>query len=316
MNKIKFNEIKDMEAIANGDRLQDFSDTEIVKMLARYNCFVRNLDYDANRKNIKTFVDVVMPNVDINEFARVINAAAKSAKKYPIVDVEEVVITNNELDIISSVEDLKQEKILFVILALAKYNYALYNGKYDYTAYCKYSELFKMAKVSVPSKDRPYFMQPIVQDGLISISNTSGTVAIKPLFVDDSGENVALRLGEVEFKSLANTYCAWKHPSKWRKCRLCKTLFKKYKNDDGANAQVCKDCKEKRDEPLIVIDDYTKIAYGQKMKKCISCEENGRETWFIIDSKDGKSTMCPDCYAEHRKQNVSDAVKRCRSKSM
>ena len=316
VNKIKFNELKDMESIANGEGLQDFSNTEIVKMLARYNYFVRNLDYDANRKNIKTFVDVVMPNVDINEFARVINAAAKGAKKYPIVDVEEVVITSNELDIISSVEDLKQEKILFVILAIAKYNYALYNGKYDYTAYCKYSELFKMAKVSVPSKDRPYFMQPIVQKGLIDISNTSGTVAIKPLFVSDDDENVALRLGEVEFKSLADTYCAWKYPNKWRKCRLCKMIFKKYKNDDGSNAQVCKCCKEKYDEPLIVIDDYTKIAYGQKMKKCKKCEESGIDNWFVIDKYDSKAEMCPDCYEKYRRQNIADAVKKCRSKSM
>jgi hypothetical protein len=316
VNKFKFNELEDMEAIANGDRLNKFSNTDIIKMLARYNCFVRNLDYDANRKNIKTFVDVAMPNVDINEFANIINSAARNAKKYPIVNIQEIIITNNELDVISSLNDLKQEKILFVILVMAKYNYALHDGKYGYTAYCKYSELFKMAKVSVPTKDRAYFMQFVVRNGLVDIPSTPGVVAMKPLFVDDNNENVALKIGLVEFNNLADTYCAWKCPNKWRKCRTCKSWFKKYENEDGTKAQVCKHCKESNVEPLVIIDSHTKISYGQKMKKCISCEANGKETWFFINKQDGKTTMCPTCYEKHRKQSVLDAVQKYRLKQI
>jgi len=316
VNKFKFNELENMEAIANGNVLHKFSNTEAIKMLARYNHFVRNLDYDANRKNIKTFVDVAMPNVDINEYANIINSAARNAKKYPIVDIKEIPITNSELEIISSINNIKQEKILFVILAIAKYNYALHSGKYGYTAYCKYSELFKMAKVSVPTKDRPYFMQFVVQNGLVDIPSTPSTIAMKPLFVDDTNENVALNIGLIEFNNLADTYCAWKYPNKWRRCRVCKSWFKKYKNDDGAKAQVCKHCKENNIEPVVMIDPYTKISYGQKMKKCVSCEANGVETWFFINKQDGKTTMCQSCYEEHRKQSVLNAVQKYRLKQV
>lgn len=315
VNKFKFNELEDMEAIANGDRLNKFSNTEIIKMLARYNCFVRNLDYDANRKNIKTFVDVAMPNVDINEFANVINSAARNAKKYPIVNIQEIIITNNELDVISSLNDLKQEKILFVILVMAKYNYALHDGKYGYTAYCKYSELFKMAKVSVPTKDRAYFMQFVVRNGLVDIPSTPGVVAMKPLFVDNSNENVALKIGLVEFNNLANTYCAWKCPNKWRKCRTCKSWFKKYENEDGTKAQVCKHCKKEETESVVIIDDYTKILYGQKMKKCKKCEEDGIDNWFMIDKYNSKAEMCPDCYTEHRKEQKAETMRKLRENS-
>lgn len=312
VNKFKFNELEDMEAIANGNRLNKFSNKEIIKMLARYNYFIRNLDYDANRKNIKTFVDVAMPNVDINEFANIINSAARNAKKYPIVNIQEILITKSELEVISSLNDLKQEKILFVILAMAKYNHTLHDGKYGYTAYCKYSELFKMAKVSVPTKDRAYFMQFVVRNGLIDIPSTPGVVAMKPLFVDDSNENVALKIGLVEFNNLADTYCAWKCPNKWRKCRTCKSWFKKYENEDGTKAQVCKHCKKEETESVVIIDDYTKILYGQKMKKCKKCEEDGIDNWFMIDKYNSKAEMCPDCYTEHRKEQKAETMRKLR----
>lgn len=312
--KFKFNEFEKIESIANGELIEGYSNKEIISMIARYNYFVRELDFNTSRQSIKTFVEIVFLDADMNEYASIINSAVKNAKKYPITDVKKVVITKNELDVISALGNIKQEKILFSILAISKYNYELYNGKYGYTSFCKYSELFKMARVSIPIKERPYFMQFATQGGLVEIPNSPSSVAIKPTFIDEDDNNVAIVLGENEFKDLAHTYYAWKEPNKWRKCRLCKCLFKKYKNNDGKDAQVCKDCKDKDIEDIIEIDSYTKILYGQKMRKCKSCESAGVEHWFEVDKRDSQTEMCEECYKKYRKEYVYAKVNEFRGK--
>ena len=89
--KFKFNEFDKIEAVANGQLLEHYNSVEIISMIARYNYFVRELDFDTSRQNIKSFIDVAMPNVDMNEYAAVINRAVKNAKKYPITNIKNII---------------------------------------------------------------------------------------------------------------------------------------------------------------------------------------------------------------------------------
>lgn len=298
MIKFKFNELNDMEDIAVGKNLEKFGVNEIVNMLARYNLFIRNLDYEANRQSIKSFIDVALTNVDMNKFANSINLAVKKASDRPIINIEEIIITKNELDVIKSLNDIKQEKILFVILAVAKYNYALYDGKHGYTMFCKYIELFKMARVTVPMSERPYFMQFATLSGLVEIPNSPKSISLKPKFIDEDG-TPELILKERDFKDLAYTYLAYKNPRDFRRCTTCGGYFKKSKNLSNLGIQKCKDCSTKTDDKS---DIKSKI-----------CELCGRT--FFTSMKDNVSKLCEDCYLEHRRKNKTETMRKLRAKN-
>lgn len=298
MIKFKFNEINDMEDVAYGKNLSKFTVHEIINMLARYNYFIRELEYETNRQNIKSFIDAALSNVDMNEFANVVSMAVKNAPKHPISNVNEIIITKNEIEIIKSLNDIKQEKILFVILAIAKYNYIIYDGKYGYAAFCKYSDLFKMARVTVPIKDRAYFMQFVTQTGLIEIPNSPATISLKPTFVDNDSK-CAIKLGEVEFKDLAYAYMAYKEPHKFRRCTTCGKYFRRKKDENGNEVQKCRDCKSM---------EHTNES-NVKRKICENCG-----AIYIKSTKDNVSTMCETCYNEHRKIKKAENMRNIRHK--
>lgn len=318
MNKFVFNATQKLEEIAQGKNLEQYSERAIIKMLAQYNHFIRHLEYQENRMNIKSFVETMIPNINMNEYAAVITKTAKGIHKYPIIDISSIEITKSELEFISSFENIKQEKILFTLLAMAKYNYKRTDGKHGCSILCKYSELFKRARVAIPIKERPYFMQFATMGGFVDIDMTSNCLILKPLYVStQEDDEVVLRLGENEFAELGYTYCAWKEPNKWRRCNCCNVYFKKYKNKDGKDAQYCKNCKTVEVDPQLrneVIDVHTRYDKGIKRKKCIECEKKGISTWFEVNNKNNTSTMCSECYKEHRKQQRLESYYKCRNK--
>lgn len=247
-----------------------------IKDIARYNYWVKNMDDDSNYIDILRYLQQNGKNINEESVYMIIDDCVKKSRKYQFKHVDEVCITKSELQFIGSLENIKQEKVAFVLLAVAKY-YDVIRGTQFHTAYMRNADICKLARVTIPVKDRDVFMQFAYDCNILSRHNRAGSIEKKVLIVSsDDDDDVVLRLKENDFKDLAYTYLAYKTPHNFRRCIVCKRWMKK----DSKDRQVCDVCSKKNDMYM-------------SMYKMIECKDCGKSVYISIHNK--RTIRCDDC---------------------
>ena len=271
-----FNEKSAVENMINMKVVDNDNIFVTIKDLARYNYFVYNMDKDNNYKSILKYLQKNGQNINEENVYNIIDLCVQRAKKHPFKQVSEVHITKNELQFIKNLNDIKQEKIAFVLLASAKYYDVVRDTKKN-TAYMRNSDICKLARITIPAKDRDVFMQ-FAYDKMVLLRHSRAASIEKTVgFIsNDENDKVVLKLKENDFKDLAYTYLAYKTPHKFRRCVVCNCWMKK----DSKDRRLCKECstKEEKEKSLI------------KERQCIDC---GKSVYVSIF--DSKTVRCEDC---------------------
>ena len=226
-------------------------------------------------------------NINEEDIYTIIDQCVQKAKKYPFKQVYEVYITRNELQFIENLNDIKQEKIAFVLLASAKY-YDAVRGIKKNTAYMRNSDICKLARVTIPVKDRDIFMQFAYDKSVLLRHNRAASIEKTVGFIsNDENDDIVLKLKENDFKDLAYTYLAYKTPHKFRRCVVCGGWMKR----DSKNRQVCTECSEKED-----VEKNT-----MKLVTCIDC---GKTVYADIHNK--RVCRCEECQEKKTKEQKRD----------
>ena len=264
-----------------------------IKDLARYNYFVSHMDKDDNYVSILKYLQKNATNINEENVYQIIDDCVRRAKKYPFRQVNEVCITRSELEFIGKLNDIKQEKIAFVLLASAKY-YDLTRGTQYCTSYMKNSDICKLARVTIPVSDRDVFMQFAYDRGVLSRHSRAASIEKKVLFISND-EDVVLRLKESDFKDLAYTYLAYKTPRKFRRCVICNCWMKK----DSKDRRSCKECSDKDMHESSTV----------KMIQCVDCGQS-----VYVSIHDTETCKCEECYSVYRKQYKAGKERERRAK--
>lgn len=209
-------------------------------------------------------------------YINTINKDINKAYKYKIKDVNTINITKREMDKIMSLNDIRKEKIAFVILALAKYQNAESQRDND-TFYAKTSEIFKFARVVIPAKDRDLYFGFAYKEGLLKQNFSIGYNALTAAFVDHDEDEVVLTLDEYDYLELAYAFLNYKNGG-YKRCKTCGRWFKV----KSSNMQYCSTHRE----------DYTPMV--TKEVECIECGIH-----FIVPSSNKRSCRCEECQKNH-----------------
>lgn len=282
MKEYIFNEKKHIEEIINSGYVDEVNINRTIKKLARYNYYVRGLNHEESYDAIVEYM-----NKNYAYFSEVgsysdINGCIKDATKSAWKNVDSVIITREELNTISSLNDIRQEKLAFVLLADAKYDNA-YKQKDINLSYLNNSDLYRMARVTMPINDRSLFLHFLYEKNLVEININPTTTYKKLLYVDNSDDDVGLVLTENNYKELAFTYLNWKNGGGYKECKDCGRLFRTKKE---GNQIYCKKCSPKH--LLMEV-------------KTIVCQDCGKEV--TVDSKDNKACRCDMCQHEADKKS-------------
>ena len=282
-----FNERSAIENMINMKIVDNNNIFATIKDLARYNYFVNNMDKDDNYRSILKYLQKNGQNINEEDIYTIIDQCVQKAKKYPFKQVCEVYITRNEFQFIKNLNDIKQEKIAFVLLASAKY-YDAVRGIKKNTAYMRNSDICKLARVTIPVKDRDIFMQFAYDKSVLLRHNRAASIEKTVGFIsNDENDDVVLKLKENDFKDLAYTYLAYKTPHKFRRCVVCGGWMKR----DSKNRQVCKECSERED-----VEKNT-----MKLVTCIDC---GKTVYADIHNK--RVCRCEECQEKKTKEQKRD----------
>lgn len=257
--------------------------------VTRYQLYVLNYNDKENYDYTVKWLNRHHNNFDESSYSNCIADAIKFAHKTPFYHIDSIKITQEELDIISSLDNLRAEKVLFVLLCMAKHQsiiYGLTNGLVKYSL----SELCKTARISVPASEREYILYSIIQHGFLGYPKKNNSQCLMVDFIDNDGDAI-LNIDEVDSQELAYVYLNWKNNGGYSRCANCGKLFKKSKN-----RKYCSQC----------------AGYQHSGDKIITCIDCGKE--FSVDAKNHSTSRCEDCYQAYRRRQKTATMRTLRAK--
>ena len=292
MINFKFNDKLDIESKMSSNYVNQENPEETIRDLARYNYHILSMDKEDSYDAILEYMTKNCCDFYEEKYFKIIYRNISSAKKYKFRNVAPVVITKSEIDKISSLNDIRKEKIAFVLLAVAKY----YNNVSDDNnnrLYISTSELFKLSRVSIPCKERANYLHFAYKEGILSEHMFVGTNLKIVKFVSD--DEPAMELNEDDYKELAYTYLNYKNGG-YKHCKKCGKLFKMHKNEPGR--LYCRDCGQSSDKSNF------------KTMKCVDCGVD-----FITSVLNTKTYRCEECQKIVDKNNTRVRVQKYRERN-
>lgn len=267
--------------------------------ITRYNTQILNKNEDENYSSTVQWMNKHQDNFDESSYSNVISKAIKCSKKLPLYRIDSISITKNEFETIKSLNNIREEKILFVLLCMAKQQSNIFkftDGLVRYTI----TDLCKYARISVPADEREYILHNILVKGLISCPKKNDTKCLRVNFIEENGET-ELILNEIDCQELAYVYLKQKNGSGFKRCRRCGRLMSSRNKkefcsyceqatqdnnhiwciDCGDEVKIsefdnetcrCEKCKEAHDK--IIKSEQNKRAYGLRKKKFSRSPQN------------------------------------------
>ena len=293
VRQFKFNERVAIEVMMKSNFVDVNNIVNTIYSLAKYNYHVLHLKDKANYNRILKYVTDNCSHIYEESIYSDIEGCIKNAKKHALATIDEVCIAKSELDIIRNLNNIRQEKAIFVILAVTKYFDVLTNKDYD-AVFLTNSEICNLARITIPVKERDEFMQFAYDNGLLMRHCWPESTIKKVTFVSkNKDDEVVLRLKEKDFKDLAYTYLAYLNPRHFKRCFRCKKWIR---NKNKGN-ELCKECREQQPEEKDMI----------KTGNCIDC---GKE--FYVSVLNTKTCRCEECQSQALKQSWKEASQRYR----
>lgn len=232
------NEEKYAKTIYDGINTEIKSIMSKVRYITRYLLHTENKSDEENYQATVEWLKKYHNNFDESCYSNLISDAIKKAHKYSFYNIDSIKITQSELDCIASLNDLRAEKVLFVLLCMAKQQ-SIANGFTDGLVKYSITELCKMARISVPTEDREYILYNIVQHGFLGYPKKNNTQCLIVNFTNNEDE-VILSLDEIDCQELAYIYLNWKNDGKgYTRCQKCNRLIKQSKTKPRKYCEEC-----------------------------------------------------------------------------
>ena len=211
-------------------------------------------------------------NFDESSYSNVISKAIKGSKKLPLYRIDSISITKNEFETIKSLNNIREEKILFVLLCMAKQQSNIFkftDGLVRYTI----TDLCKYARISVPADEREYILHNILVKGLISCPKKNDTKCLRVNFIEENGET-ELILNEIDCQELAYVYLKQKNGSGFKRCRRCSRLMSSRNKKD-----FCPYCEQATQDNnhIWCIDCGDEVKISEFDNETCRCEKHRKE---------------------------------------
>lgn len=216
-------------------------------ILAKYNRFVLGLDKKANKAKLIEFLKTQLSNYDVTEYYKIVNKSISNAykDKSVLLEIRNIVVTQNELDYIGSLDiEYDCKRLLFTLMCLGKINYmaGFINN------FIKTTNSFKDVK-DFGNFDKTYKIIPtltmLYQMGIIYIAQRGGLVLtfLENILPDN-------RVITIDYPTtIGYWYDKYNGDKKIINCEKCGRLIKR-----KSNRQVrCSDCCREREKEQIKI---------------------------------------------------------------
>lgn len=236
-----FDEEKDLTNYVKMNIIEEDHIGRTIYKRARYNYHIKHMSDVKNYNDVIKFITenntIGIVDLDIYEFVK---KTIKAVQKVGLKSVDKVCITKSELDFISSLNDIKLEKLSFVLLALAKYHNEV-SDAIDSCVYIKLSEIKKMARINMNRVDFEYFYANLYERNVLKMtSSPTSTIQIVNFVSTDPEDEIIMELSEVDYLELAYMYLMWKNNGVgYARCTKCNRLMRQSKTKPKKYCEEC-----------------------------------------------------------------------------
>ena len=222
---------------------------ETLCRIARYYYQCEGFKRKEVRGKLEDFVLQCDPDAVLVKWADIIERAVKQAGKYPIIDIDEINVTESEMEKIASVNGKQTRRLAFTLLCIAKYWNAVRETNNDWVN-TPDKELMNMANIKTSIRRQGQMLHEMKDAGYIRFSNRVDSLNIQVKFVDNDSP-VALRI--TDFRKLGNQYLLY-CGEPYFQCKECGITIKR-------NSNVHKYC------PECAAEMYIKKTVASVMRK-------------------------------------------------
>lgn len=231
------NEVKQAEYIIERGEVGS-KPTSTLFLLAKYYRQKQELSKEHTIQKLNEFMQKNYKNYISARWEDIIEDIVKKATKYPLRMIDAIGITQNEIDKIKSLSNVKYEKLLFAMLCYAKLhnmNSDTNNGWVNATI----QEIYRTARVTVKYKrDKFLYLNDIEQTGLIAFSKKNDNLNLQITFIDMTGNPI---WSINDFRELGYEYLNIIGEGRFIRCNKCGRLVRK-KSKKDFSTKYCSFC--------------------------------------------------------------------------
>lgn len=232
------NEVKQAEFIIKSGEVGNKPSSTLF-ILAKYYRQKQELNKEQTFQKLNEFMQNNYKNYNSAKWEDIMEDISKKATKYPMREIDNIGITQYELDMIRTLKNIKYEKLLFTMLCYAKLhnmNSENNNGWVNTSI----QELYRIARVSVKyKKDKFLILNDLEQTGLIAFSKKNDNLNLQVSFVDMDGASI---LSVADFRELGYEYLNYIGEENFIRCSKCGKLAKR----TGKRNKYCFKCKKEK----------------------------------------------------------------------
>ena len=201
-------------------------------ILAKY-YFHIGIDESKVKQKIIKFYEKFQEDFNLDEYYKVINRTINYARNSKLKTDKEVQITQTELEVIQSLDNLREQKLAFVMLVLYKFhNFNKYTISLE--------NLFTLSDLTtINSKTRLQLLHKLTSKGFIDI-NTRGQRWVK--FAEKKSNQIVLIRN---FDNFIWEYLNYIGEGKFKRCEECNVLIKKSTNHKNLYCHNCSKIKQR-----------------------------------------------------------------------
>lgn len=272
---LAINEVKEAERIIETNKYDKISTA--ASLIIRYYIQIKGLSPAETKDKMKAFFN--MNHKDYDNWRKFVSKVIKTSDDYPLCNIDEIPITQKEINIVDALETDIKKKVMFTFIVMGKLK-QIKSGNSWLNDSSK--SLFDRANVNVRVADRDYIIKDLYELEYISYAKSPMNLSLHIDAIDMSGDPV------FTVKDLRNIGFAWlKYKGEsYTYCNECGILFKPTR----PNNIYCKNC----------------VGYIPLQTKVIECCDCG--TSFETPSMT-KSKRCPHCRHKHYNERLRNYMR-------
>lgn len=181
---------------------------------------------------LRDFIIKCDPYARIAQWEPFLESVAKHSDKYPLINIEGVEITKQEMAKINELSAKNLRKLMFTMLCLAKYGNAV-SAKNNNWVNFPSKDIFTLANIKITSVRQSLMINDLWNAGFIGYSNLVDNININVKIVMDGERELLI----TDFRNLGNQYLQHTEGG-YIMCECCGACIKSTNN----RRRYCQDC--------------------------------------------------------------------------
>lgn len=189
------------------------------------------------RKMLDTFLVQCDPNASLVHWSDTLDRITKNASKFPLIRLEGVSITTDEMSRIEALPGKQIRRLAFTLLCVSRYWDGVSESN-NHWVNTSDKEVMQMANINTSIKRQSLMFSELKAAGMIRFSKKIDNINVQVVFGDTDGE-VAMTIQD--FRNIGYQYLKY-YGEPYFECSNCGVVSKIHSPSKGRKQKYCPNC--------------------------------------------------------------------------